>query len=475
MNRMTGAPKAAMACFALALMAALPARAEDAGLSFDEANRLLLSRSDALAGARANVDSQTHRANSLDYLDYPRVEFDARALASEKTLDVDLGGVKSAATPLLAQMTGSSAVAAALMNQVPNSSVFGAHNSGIQSTVTATLPLYTGGKIDASQKAAVAAVHQASAEAALTEQALRTQLAQIYFLYQLALGVRDVRLEVRDGLKLHLDNAMRAEKAGVTAHAQTLQAQVAYDEAVRGLVQAEADAHTAAVALTNLLHLDATPILATRLFVMTGDMPPLRAFIDTALEKHAQLARLAAMDDQAGQGVRIEGADRLPQVYLFGEYNFTGRNWDMSIPDWAFGLGVKYSLFSGIDRSEAEEAAVQRQFQVQAAIRQTRNDLETAVTRAYNDLGAARDRFRLLVSNIASARENVRIQDVSFREGIATSVDVVDARLALSRAEIDRAQAAYQYDEALSRLLAASGQAEAYSGYIAKADRVIAK
>lgn len=440
-------------------------------LSFDDATQMLLSRSDALAGARAAYDSQSHRAASLDYLDYPRVDIEAKALESEKTLKMNLDGLKSTASGILPLLNSASGPVIAA--ELPSSAVMGVHNSGVQSNITATLPLYTGGKIDATQKAAKAGVRQSGAELTLTEQTLRTQLAQIYFLYQFAVRVRDVRAEVRDGLHLHLSNAQHSENAGVIAHAQTLQAQVAYDEAVRNLTLAEADLRSAGVALANLLHLPDLPVVATPLFVTERALPPLRRFLDAALEKHGQLARLAAMDDQAGQGVRIESADRMPQVYLFGEYNIAGRNWDLTVPDWAFGLGVKYQLFSGIDRSEAEVAAVQRQAQVRAIIRQTRNDLETAVTRAYNDLSAARDRFRLLDSNIASARENVRVQDASFRSGYATSVDVVDARLALSRAEVDRAQAAYQYDEALARLLAACGEAETYGTYVAGADRVV--
>lgn len=454
----------------LVLSVASSAQAQSV-LTFEDATHLLLSRSDALAGAQAALDSQNHRAASLDYLDYPRVDIEAKALESEKTLRLNLEGVKSTASgilPLLNSVTGP-----AIASGLPNSTVMGVHNSGLQSNITATLPLYTGGKIDATQKAAKAGVRQAGAELTLTEQTLRTQLAQIYFLYQLAVRVRDVRAGVRDGLRLHLTNAQRSEKAGVIAHAQSLQAQVAYDEAVRNLTQADADMRSAGVALTNLLHLPALPSAATPLFVTDRDLPPLRRFIDAALDKHGQLARLAALDEQAGQGVRIESAERMPQVYLFGAYNIAGRNWDLTVPDWAFGLGVKYQLFSGIDRSEAEEAAVLRQAQVRAIIRQTRNDLETGVTRAYNDLVSARDRFRLLDSNIASARENVRVQDASFRSGYATSVDVVDARLALSRAEVDRAQAAYQYDEALARLLASCGEAETFGTYIASADRVV--
>ncbi len=470
---MTGKPRFALVLAAAFVAAGTAFAQTGTPLSFDDAVKLALSRSDALAGAKAGVESQSHRATSLDYLDYPRVEFDAKALDSEKTVKLNLSGAKSNAETALTPYLGENA--AALIGDIPSNPVLGVHNSGVQSTVTATLPLYTGGRIDASQKAAAAAVHQAGADLTLTEQGVRTRVAQVYFLCQLLTRVRDVRIEVRDGLSLHLGNAKKAEKAGTIAHAQTLQAQVAYDEAVRGLVKAEADLTSAKVALTNLLRLDRTPTPTTPLFVSSAALPSLASFVDTAMAKHGALKKLDALDAEAGEGVRIEHSARMPQVYLFGEYNLAGRNWDMTVPDWAFGLGVKYQLFSGIDRSEAEKSAAERQMQVQASRREVKNDLETAVTRAYNDVSSARDRFLLLASNIASARENVRTQDASFRAGVATSVDVVDARLALSRAEIDRAEAAYQYDEALSRLLFASGEAEAYSGYIAKADRVIAK
>jgi outer membrane protein TolC len=463
-------------CVFLLTLCAAPAAAGQA-LSFDDAVRLAVARSDALAGARANVDSQTHKANSLDYLDYPRVDFDAKALESEKTVGLDLTGVRSTAGNALATLTpvlGPSTVSA-LASQIPSSAVLGVKNSGLRANVEASLPIYTGGKIDAAQKAAKAGIRVAGAEFTLTEQALRTQLAEIYFLHQLALRVRDVRRELRDGLAQHLANAKRAEKAGMIARAQTLQAQVAYDEAVRGLIQSEADVRSTAVALANLLHLPAAPAAATPLFVQSARLPPVEIFLDAARAKHGQLARLDALDEQAGEGVRAETADRLPQVYAFGEYDFSQRNWDLTTPDWAFGLGVRYSLFSGIDRSEAEEAAVQKKAQVEALIRQTRLDLTTVVSRAYEDLDAARERFLLLDSTLASARENVRVQDVSFRAGVATSVDVVDARLALSRALVERAEAAYRFDDALARLLAASGQAESYSEYIATADRVIAE
>lgn len=467
------------AAIALILLVAAPAIAgSPAAITFDEAVRLALARSDALAGARAHYDSQAHHAASLEYLDYPRVEFDAKALASEKTATIDLGGVKSAAGDALTSVLGS-AGAAAVSAQIPSSTVFGMHNSGVQAQATATLPLYTGGKIDAAQQAAAAATRQAGAELTLAEQRLRVEVAQTYFLYQLTLKVRAVRLDVRDGVRRHLDNAKAAEKAGIIPHSQTLQAQVAFDETERQLAQAEADVASVAVALGNLLHLPSPPLPATPLFVIARPLPPRKAFLAAALSGHGQILRLMALEAQSAEGVRIERSARLPQLYLFGEYNLAGRGLlghdrDFTVPDWAFGVGMKYALFSGIDRSEAEQAAVKQQARVQAILRQTRVDLTTAIMRAYNDAEAARSRFALLSSSLTAARENVRTQEAAFRAGMATSVDVTDARLALSRAAIERAEAAWRFDAALARLLFASGQADSFSEYIAKADQVIA-
>ena len=65
------------------------------------------------------------------------------------------------------------------------------------------------------------------------------------------------------------------------------------------------------------------------------------------------------------------------------------------------------------------------------------------------------------------------MQSLSFREGQATSLDVIDARLRLGAVGIERAQAAYQYDVALAGLLDVSGQMQDFSHYLAQADKVI--
>ena len=55
----------------------------------------------------------------------------------------------------------------------------------------------------------------------------------------------------------------------------------------------------------------------------------------------------------------------------------------------------------------------------------------------------------------------------AFEEGLATSLDVVDARLSLSRVELERLAAAYEFDVALADLLEASGQGARFEQLLA--------
>ena len=67
----------------------------------------------------------------------------------------------------------------------------------------------------------------------------------------------------------------------------------------------------------------------------------------------------------------------------------------------------------------------------------------------------------------------MRLQDLSFREGEATSLDVIDARLSLGRARIARAEAAYQFDVRLAQLLELTAQTDRYADYARNADKVL--
>ena len=93
------------------------------------------------------------------------------------------------------------------------------------------------------------------------------------------------------------------------------------------------------------------------------------------------------------------------------------------------------------------------------------------IVRAWNLVESARRSYLLLDSNLAAARENLRVQQLSFAEGEAPSSALVDAEAVLSTTRTQRIAAAYEYDLTLAGLLAASHRVDEFSGFMARADR----
>ncbi|MCD7098239.1 TolC family protein [Stenotrophomonas sp. MMGLT7] len=427
-------------------------------LTYAQASERLQQVSDALAAADAGVRNKQDLQDATRYLRLPEITGEVRRLQFQKTLTIPLGSLAP--------------VAEAFGIESPLE--FIERDWRTRPVVTATLPLYTGGLIPAAQGAAEAATRQASAERESQRQSLAVQLVQAYFGQQLAEQALQVRREVRDGLQRHLDDAGKLEREGFATRAQRLQATVARDKAERDYQKALNDLSTLQSALSTLLRSGGEVQALTPLFVATAPVGSQAEFEQAALGRHPQIEKLRAMAAQAEQGVRVQQAKFKPQVYLFGQYDFRRRDELIADPDWAFGIGLRYTFLSPSMRPLQLSAARAQLDQAQAGIGEAENQVALGVRRAWNELDTARRQFGLLDSSIAQAEENLRLQELSFREGQATSLDVIDARLALGGARIERAQAAYQYDVALAQLLEMSGQMDRFDEFRLRADKVLA-
>jgi outer membrane protein TolC len=447
--------------YAIALAFAVATAASQAPaqapLDFDSARARLEHVSDALMASDASARNKQYLERATGHLRWPDVSLDARELQYRKTLDLPVGTLGP--------------VAAAF--HLPPTLTFAQQSWRARPELTVALPIYSGGRIDAAQQAAQAAVREATAERDAESQSLGVQLVQTFFGQQLAERAFTVRRDVRDGLQEHLTHTEALEAQGFATRAQRLQAVVARDQSERELQQATNDLATARTALRILLHSDKDVQTATPLFVISSPLATVDEFRRTALAQYPQLARLRAIGDQARQEVRVASAQLKPELYGFARYDLYRHDALLTDADWVFGVGIRYQLLSGSGRIDRVRAAHQDVAQADASLRDLARRIELGVTRAYNDLETARSRFLLVESTIAQAEENVRLQDLSFREGEATSLDVIDARLSLGNARIERAEAAYQFDLRLAQLLELTAQTDRYSAYARNADTVV--
>ncbi|PZQ19846.1 MAG: transporter [Rhodanobacter denitrificans] len=450
-------PKRSWAMLMLGLAGASASRAaESVPLDFAGAQRRLLAVSDAMQALRARVDGKQQLENASHHLRWPEVSGEMQRVQVRKTLELSLGSLAP--------------VAADYGIQSPLRFVDEQWHT--RPTISAVVPIYSGGAIPAQQQLARSAVKQAGAELALQEQSLLPDLVQAYFGQQLAQQVLAVRRDALEGLAQHLDDTRKLENQGFATKAQRLQAEVARDHADRDYQKAVNDYASVQASLALLLRSDQTIDTTSALFVNRHALDDVVDYEAAALAHHPQVARLEALVEQARAGVSLQRSKLKPQMYAFGQYDLHRSDALLTQPDWAVGVALKYTFLSGTGRLQQVGAARAQQDEAEASLEEARNQISIGVNRAFNDVDAARKQFLLLESSIERALENLRLQSLSFQNGRSTSLDVIDARVSLATARVERARAAYEYDVALARLLQITGQTVRYQTFIASAEPV---
>ena len=126
-------------------------------------------------------------------------------------------------------------------------------------------------------------------------------------------------------------------------------------------------------------------------------------------------------------------------------------------PRWVVGLQLKLTLFNGFKRYHKMAEAKHLKNEVPYLNAHLRRQVELWVNRAYQQMRSARDHFRELRADQSLASENLRLNEKRFHTGLGTSLEVIDARLSLQKAQIDRLKALYDYNRAIADLYSAAG------------------
>jgi outer membrane protein TolC len=437
-------------------------------------------RSNSSLGRAAGYGMQAARAQAdvAAGLNRPTVALDAQLIHYRKTFDLSLGdtldlpGVPGDVLQSVGQRL--EAALPEIFAALPQDVRLQVDDTTFRPTVTALQPIYTGGAIPALRRAAAANVDLAQAKQQEAVSLEDVNLARAYFGQVLAAEALKIARETRDGFDLHLRNARLLESQGVLSHAQTLQVEVARDAAQRQVNRAELEHDNAVASLARVVDTNGPVVPTTPLFVNRDPIGPAGVFLDQASQTNARLAQAQAGRDLAEAGADLAASRMKPSVYAFGTYNLNPDDALPTEPDWAVGIGARYTLISTVDRRRMLGAARAQASAAAEVERQARDDARLLVTRAYNQAELARRQFLSMDSSLEAASENLRVQEVGFREGEATAASVVDARNLLGAARLQRAAAAYEYDLSLAALLAASGSDLTLNDYLQREDRISA-
>ena len=431
----------------LMLSSQLLAQQLPAELSLEQASRIAIERNLDYRGAMKDIHVAAAKQQQARTLGQPKLEarISLQHLPEPPALSVP---------PISLKLPNPSNPQSPLSITVPVPEFELAKANAKRATLTFTVPLYTSGRIENALKAASLGV-RASDEAARAKAAdVVLQVTQAYLQAVLAQRVEEVQQQALEVVRAHLQQAEALYKQGIVSQYDVLRAQAELATQQKRLTDARNGRELTLSLLYNLLNLPQgqQTILTTPLREVAFPLS-YEESVRAALTSSHELQALQ-MKSQAQRALALSAeAEARPQVVFAVNLETLTRDLSAIEPHASLTIGMRWNLFDAgyakavarEQRESAERTDIDRQ--------KLENAIALRVKQALLDMEAARQGLAAAQRAVDTAQESLRLARRRFETGMGTSVEMLDAILAVSLAQIQREQALYQMNTAYYTLL----------------------
>ena len=326
-------------------------------------------------------------------------------------------------------------------------------------SLSLTQPLYTGGKLTALNKQAKANKEQAEHELANAKLALILNVKSAYYTILQAQRMEQTLREAVADMQNHLHEANLAYKAGVVAKLDVVQAEVKLADLQQKLLTAQNGVALAKKTFNFILGIE---LEKEYTFVedLKKDPFPLEmaACKELALANRPEIHALKAKEEMARQAVAIVRSAQKPLVAFIVNAEQQDTKITNAESSLNFNLVAQYKLYDGgLIKNQIAEAEDNLKT-VQTAENLLDQGIMLEVEQAYRNLQNALESIQVAVKSLASAEETLRMAQVSYKAGLCTSLERIDAEVGLTQAQNNYTQALASYNIALARLEKAIGK-----------------
>ena len=260
----------------------------------------------------------------------------------------------------------------------------------------------------------------------------------------------------------YVEVAETNKEVGMSTKTDLLQAKVGYNQAQQEELVAENKLETAKLALKNTLNLSAeTKLEITDSLKWQQNSFTLAELYDYALNNKVAFQLLELQKETAELDLKSkENRNIYPDVNLTAGYETNGEQWSVDDGDWQTTLSLSYNLFNGgrdQDKIKQKEKELKK---VKIEQQQTEKDIKLAIKNSLLNLRAAQDRIKLSKLNLEQAKENLQNNELKFKEGLITSLDLLNVQTTYQQVKTQYYQAIYDYNLAVAELNKAIGKIE---------------
>ena len=461
--------------FSIALLWFLPAfssaQTEPMDLSLEQSLTLLRSENKSLRIAGKEVELAKNEHQKLNAFWYPTISAAGAYVHMSNPIEVrqSLNQFTDPAKEYVHSILPNDQFISSLLDKIGQNTLTLPLISQNVTSIDANLtwPIFTCGKRIYAGKigkklVSVAEVNREQVSA--NQQAL---LIESYFGLRLGQRVVEVKTETYNSLKIHYDQALKLEQQGMINRAERLVAQVSMEEAKRELESARKDLEVASQALKSLINIGEEQVIRTTTSLFINESIPSANYFKEMIPFNNYLVnQLKLQENIAGDQLKIGRSGYLPNIALIGKQTLYADGVDKYLmPRTMIGVGFTWNIFDGLDREKRIRQARLTSQSLAIGKEKAVTDLQVGVDKFYSQMQNAMDNVKALNTTLEMSNELVRIREKSFKEGMATSSDVVDAEVVLSKVKTAFLLAYYQYDVALANLLSICGIPEAFHQY----------
>lgn len=326
-------------------------------------------------------------------------------------------------------------------------------------TISASIPIYTGGKLSGTIDQAKANYKYYLVGEQKAYNDMRETVTNSYYGMLQADNVQNLSRESVDRLEEHLKNVKAQYEVGVVAKVDVLRSEVELADAQQTLIQAENAYHIAEATLNKIVGLPMDTTLKLQDSMQYTPYDNDMQYCLTYASGHRPELEQARQNVEAAKGaLKVARSGYMPQVSASASQNWNDSNWPGDENgNWSVGVGVSMNIFdtgvtlSKIHGAEADLAKAEESY------RDTVDSIMLDVRSTYFSMREAEKRIKTTEVAVAKAEEDYHIAQVRYMAGVGTNTDVLDAQVALTDAQNNYVQSLYDYNTSRTSLETAIG------------------
>ncbi len=190
---------------------------------------------------------------------------------------------------------------------------------------------------------------------------------------------------------------------------------------------------------------------------------PLDSYISSGLESSPLILSSKFSRENSELDRMSSWSGYLPSVNASYSYNWSGNDFPGSFStiddeaNWNVGVSASWTLFAGTSRISSQRSTASGIRNAEISLKQARQLVESSIRGAYRRMEESSARIDLAEARLQDANLSVTLFGEKYRLGDSTLLELLQAELALRKAEAEKVSAIFDYRTALAELERWSG------------------